>query len=296
VIKGENLFETLVALMIPMDIIGIVFDTPPIFWRRKSPVIQKAEIGQTSWLGGLLFPTRRIALIPDDATGNVMGVYLSQGENYVNKEAWRDPYATYRSNDTSVFPLRPHADSPIWRNYCDILDISGNHASVMLQQYQAIHDDSEIHLTLYGAETNQASYLSIQRYDFILPLKLAESERIKIMKACIEAAQRLLKALRRSLESIALLPNTVKASTLQKYETMCEERFGVLCHALEKDCKSRKELYETYCVDSARDVMKTFDAAVLSLQLRAHALVAVENARDKLSYEIKKLRKEEEIQ
>ena len=120
VIVGNNLFETLTAELLPSDYIGLPMDSPPVLWRRTEPILTKREVGATSWLQGMLFPCRRIRMIPNER-GEVSEVYLSQGENYVNKESWRDPYVTYRRNDTSVFPMRPSSERAVWRNFCDII-------------------------------------------------------------------------------------------------------------------------------------------------------------------------------
>ncbi len=294
VIKGKNLFESLAVMMIPQDAAGVDYDVPPVLWRAKEPVRQKAEIAKTSLLRGLLFPSRRITLLPDTATNLVTAVYLSQGENFVNKDSWRDPYATYRSNDTSVFPLRPHADAPIWRNYCDIIDIPGEHASQMLRQYQSIHREEEVHLTLYGVETNQASFLSVQRCDFTLPLKLSSQICIDIMKACINSSQQLSKALRRSLKDISLLPVEMEASSIRKFDMLCEARFWELCRTLKEESPKIGDLYCAFCADVSKSALQVFDSALLSLQMRARTMTETESARTKLCFEVFKVNKKEE--
>ena len=288
VIKGINLFETLSALLIPIDSIGLAFDDPPVFWRRTAPVVAKAEIGKTSWLQGMLFPTRRIHLVPDE-TGTVVGVHLCQGENYINKEAWVDPYVTYRSNDTTVFPLRPHADSPIWRNICDIIDIPGDHASRMLALYRANHGDQNVHLTLYGAETSQASYLSVQRYDLVLPLRLAEQEYVELLTACISAAQSLRRALDRAVNEIEIASSSSASACSTQYDRMCEDRFWRLCEEADFHSKSAQEFYVEYCTDISRCVLRAYDSLLSSLRLRAKSLAKAEEKRKNIYFETKKL-------
>lgn len=294
VIKGENLFESLLAMMIPQDSIGLDFDNPPVLWRSKNAVKQKTEVGSTSWMRGMLFPTRRITLIPNDKADAVRAIYLSQGENYVNKESWRDPYTTYRSNDTSVFPLRPHADSPIWRNYCDILDIKGDHASQMLQQYQLIHPEEEVRLTLYGVETSQASYLTVQRHDFTLPLKLSEPDCIALMKACIYASQQLSRSLRRALKDLNLLSGEAETASMQIYDKLCEERFWEICLELKKENADKRELYREYCSAVSGYALQTFDSTLASHRLRARSLAKAEGIRSRLYNDTVKLNKKEE--
>ena len=288
VIKGKNLFETLTAMLFPLDSIGIPFDDPPVMWRRTAPVVPKAQIGKTSWLQGMLFPTRRINLVYDES-GTVTGVHLTQGENYVNKDTWVDPYATYRSNETSVFPLRPHSDSPIWRNYCDIIDIPGNHASKMLSLYQSIHGDEDIHLTLYGVETSQASYLSMHRYDLTLPLRLADSGYVELMTACIGATQQLRKALGKACGEVEVIPEAAVDALVTKFDKACEGRFWCLCEEADFDKYSARNLYSDFCSDVADVAIRSYDALSATLKLRAHDLATAEEKKKIIYGEIKKL-------
>lgn len=291
VIKSANLFETLVNLLIPINRIGISFDEPPVFWRRTLPVAPKASVPTTSWLQGLLFPTRRISLIPD-AEGNIARVYLSQGENYVNKESWRDPYVTYRNNDETIFPLRPHADVPIWRNYCDIIDIPGNHASFMINVYRTLHGDEDVHLTLYGVETSQASYLSVQRHDLTIPMKLARAESVDLLTNCIDVAQRLSRALNGALRDIEVVPQTNVSAAVQSYNKYCEDRFWTLCLDACNEASTESVLLEAFCSDISKSVLQIFDSVLSVLQLRARSLADAQTKRNRLYYEVKKLGKE----
>lgn len=290
VIKGKNLFETLSNQLYPTDLIGIALDDPPVLWRRMAPVYPKTEIAQTSWMQGMLFPTRRICLRVAE-NGLVDGVYLSQGENYVNKETWRDPYVTYRSNETTVFPLRPHADSPIWRNYCDILDIPGNHASLLLNLYRTLHGDEDIHITLYGVETSNASYLSVNRHDLVLPLKLAEPDDIELLTVGVSIAQQLASKLRNCLKDIQAIPRISVSMAGQSFERICGDRFWTLCQSLCDDKTDMSGLLAEYCENLSKDALTTYDSAVSSLQLRAHSLADAELNRDQLFSVIIKLRK-----
>lgn len=291
VIHEKTLFGTLVNLLIPTDSIGFSFDDPPVLWRGTEPVGQKLEVGRTSWLRGMLFPTRRIHLNPDE-NGSVISVFLSQGENYVNKDAWRDPYATYRSNESTVFPLRPHADTPIWRNVCDILDIPGGHASQAVNLYRSLHGEQNIHMTLYGVETSQASYLSVQRHDLRLPLSLADDERIDLLKSCVLAANQLCRALRRALEQVESVPKQAASSAVQEQETECENSFWRLCRQAKCENPELRSLYADYISDICKTLWSVYDETLSSLRLRAHTMATAEEGRKSLYFEIQKLKKE----
>lgn len=290
VIKGKNLYETLINILLPISWIGIPFDEPPVLWRRKTRIKPKGDIPGTSWLQGMLFPTRRIHLI-GDGNGYVRAVYLSQGENFINKETWKDPYVTYRNNDTSVFPLRPHADSPIWRNFCDLIDLPGNHASQLLQLYRTIHDGGNVALTLYGVETSQASYLSTQRYDLSFPILLTGQESVELLTRCIAAAQSLQRSLRKALSNINGLPDTQVVSAANEFEKDCESRFWRLCRLLSEGGNESPSLYSDYCDEISDAVMREYTNVCKKIHLRAHSLTMAEENRVVLFREVQKLKK-----
>jgi CRISPR system Cascade subunit CasA len=291
VIKGRNLFEALTYTLLPTDSIGIPFDKPPVLWRRTEPIIPKREIGSTSWLQGMLFPTRRIHLIPNE-NGQVTGVYLCQGENFINKESWRDPYAAYRKNDQTVFPLRPSADRALWRNLCDIVDIPGGRASVLLEQYRRLCPDSRVGMTLYGAETSQASYLGIYRHDLSFPLSLTENDAsVELLSVSIAASEELAKSLKQALVNTNVLREGEAVQAVQGYYRRCEARFWALCEEA-AETADRKQLYQSFCADVCAFADRCFTEQISRKNLRASALAAAAVQRDKLGKTIRKIQKE----
>lgn len=291
VIRGENLFETLAFTLLPLDSIGIPFDSPPILWRRTAPIMPKQEIGKTSWLQGMLFPTRRIHLIPNES-GQVAAVHLRQGENYVNKPGWRDPFVTYRSGKDGFFPLRPSADRAIWRNLCDIVNIPGGQASQLLSLYRSIRLREIVNLTLYGVETSNASYLGVYRQSLSFPLSLTEkSSTVDALKLCITIAETLASALRKALSEVEEIPVSTAAISIQRYYQKCEGRFWQFCE-LAASGNPDNEALSAYCDDTASYAQQAFSSAVESLNLRAAALASTEKQRGRLYASIQKLRKE----
>ena len=291
VIQGDNLQETLVHTLLPLESIGISFDEPPVLWRRTTPIVPKKEIGNTSWLQGMLFPTRRIHLVPDEA-GNVCAVHVCQGENFVNKPSWHDPYVTYRIGKDGFFPLRPSADRAIWRNMCDIINIPGGQASQLLALYHGIHAQDAVNLTLYGVETSNASYLNVYRHTLAFPLSLSNnSGTVDALRFCISAAETLANSLRSSLQNIEALPGTMTSSGVNRYYQMCEGRFWQFCGQAAAGSCGRQEL-AAYCGDISEFALGVFTSTVGSLNLRAAALAAVEKQRNNLRKSIQKLQKE----
>ncbi len=290
IIMGENLYKTLINTLLPTEIIGISFDSPPVLWRRTEPILPKHEVGATSWLQSMLFPNRRIRLVPDEA-GFVSGVYLSQGENYVNKEVWRDPYVTYRKNEMSVFPMRPSSERAVWRNFCDIADLRGG-ASQLLKLYLSIHDGDEVELHMYGVETNQASYLAVYRHSMRFPLCITkDDDRRELLKRAIAACEEMARAFGKALTSIKELGGAAAAESTQEFYRDCETRFWTLCDAVVLRGPDN-ELFCSFCDDIATAVQQCYITVVSKAHLRAHAMAAAAAGRDELMRRISKLKKE----
>ena len=291
VIQGQNLFETLAYTHMPLDSIGITSDSPPVLWRRVAPIIPKQEVGKTSWLHGMLFPTRRIHLVPNEQ-GAVTDVHLCQGENFVNKQSWHDPYVTYRNGKDGFFPMRPSADRAIWRNLSEIVNIPGGQASQLLTLYRNIQMHDVVNLTLYGVETSQASYLGIYRHSLSFPMALTtESRTVDALRFCITAAETLANALRKALSKIEVLPETAASLAVQKYYQDCETRFWAFSDQAAAGNVQKEDL-SRFCNDISDSAEKAFSTALEVLNLRAASLAAAEQQRNQLFKSIQKLKKE----
>ncbi len=291
VITGKSLFETLTNCLLPTEHIGIPLDTPPVLWRRTEPVVPKREVGASSWLQTMLFPNRRVRLVPDE-TGLVSGVCLCQGENYVNKESWRDPYATYRRNETSVYPMRPSSERAVWRNFSDIVDRRGGGASQLLTLYPSVHDSDTVELRLYGVETSQASYLGVYRYSLRFPLSVTEDENSRLLlQRGIAASEDLAKALGRAMASVKELSGTAAAQTVRQFFRDCETRFWLLCDAVGA-LGPAEDLFLQFCEDISAAAGEAYSSAVSEANLRARALASAAEGRALLMRSIGKVKKE----
>ena len=293
VIKGNNLFETLTNLLLPIDSIPN-FDDEPVLWRRVSRVQAKKEIGKISWLQGMLFPSRRIRLIPNNE-GNVIGVYLSQGENFVNKDAWKDPYVTYITGKEKVYSFCPESQTPIWHNFYNIIDTSGKHASALLRSYRSLHNTQYVDLTLYGVETSQAKYLRIYRQDFQIPLKLSEQWIIKLLMKFVETNKQIRKKLEDSIKSIATIPKSAPCGALYFFDKESENTFQKLCKELNSGREDAQSMFNEYFAMDFKNALNAFDNLLLTLNLRAHALADASCKRSILYATIKKLMNKKEL-
>ena len=293
VIKGDNLFETLISTLLPLDTLGIPFDTPPVFWRDPNSVVPGQRVGSVSWLQGMLFPARKIQLIPNE-DNTVSKVLYCPGEKYENVDSWVDPNVTYYFDGSTRYALVPEKGEAIWRNMCDIVDIPHNHASRLLWIFNELGIKTEVNLTLYGAHTKkgQATFYSVRRYDFSFPLRLAESERIELLSKCIEAAHRMYRALRRALSDVGVIPSASVSTALGNYDKACEERFWAMCDRAGDPLVDVREQYSSFCNDVCDSVLMTFDQTLAAIRLRAHKLALAEEKRDRLFFEANKLKKE----
>lgn len=295
VVKAENLFETLVYSLLPIQSIEISFDEPSVIWRSMNAVEPKKEVGQTSWLRGMLFPARRISLVPPKEGEEVTQVYLAQGENFVNKEVWTDPFVSYRTLDTGRVPLRPKGEKPVWRSMYDIIDVKGNHASQLLSQYIRLADVSYARMTLYGVETSQASYIEVMRHDLRFRSDITEREEIiDLIKMSIKAAERLANKLRHCLRDDNVVPQKVAEDAVNRFYGRCEEAFWQLCEESAVSV-TMKELYCGWSEKIGGYALDAYAKAMQNVNLRGKALALAAQQQRWLSVEIRKIKEEAEV-
>lgn len=221
VITGDNLYETLVAELLPLDQISD-FDDPPVLWRNPEPIIPGRKVGKTSWLLGMLFPARKIQLIPND-DGTVSEVFYSGGVKFENPDSWRDPYATYRAHKDSLKPLLPNGKEAIWRNICDIVNTKHDHASRLLQFYSQLHRHETTRMIMYGILADDAKILMSCRYDLSLPAVLIENESVEeLLKRAITNAEQIRNALLFAFE----IPKKVDLERSKEKVFFMEESFS----------------------------------------------------------------------
>ena len=293
VVKGANLFETLVYTLLPLQLIEIPFDEPPVIWRSDSAVTPKEPVGQTSWLRGMLFPARRVCLVPPKKNEGITEVYLSQGENFVNKETWTDPFATYRMLDTGRAPLRPKEEKPVWRSMYEITGHAGR--SQLLQQYLNLADQSYAQITMYGVETNQASYLNIMRHDIRFRREITEQDAlVELLKKMVVASERLSRKLRHCLRDDNSVPEAVANDAVGEFYGKCETKFWQLCDKV-VDIDGIRELYRDWCHEIGVYAMDAYQMAMTHVNLRGKALGKAALQQKWLSVEIKKIKEEAEL-
>ena len=293
VVKAKNLFETLVYTLLPIQSIEIPFDEPSVIWRDSNHIEPKKAVAETSWLRGMMFPARRVSLIPPEENNLVSRIYLSQGENFVNKETWTDPFATYRFLETGRAPLRPKGEKPVWRSLYEIVSQEGR--SKLLEQYLALADEPYAKLTMYGVETSQASYLDIMRHDIRFHKSITEQDEvIKMLMKCVKTTERLANKMRHCLRDDNIVPEHIAKTAITGFYGKCEVVFWQLC----ENCAvtgTLQDHYRNWCETLGRYARDAYSVAITSANLRGKALAKAAQQQKWLSVEIKKIKEEAEV-
>ena len=295
-IRGKNLFQTLVYSMISIDQ-PRDFDSMPVLWRNEMVIEPKKQVTNISWLYGMQFPTRRILLIPDEKTETVKEIYFSQGLNYTAVDNWTDPHVTYRRNKDGRFPWRPNHEKAIWRNLHDLI---GKNKSLIVTQYvekleQHLLEKSQyIPLTIYGVQTNNANYLTSIRQDFDIPEEMLRNQDCaQHIERDIRWAEQTASALRKALTHEEVPPQNAAQAETEFYDA-CGTALLELCkqdlataHPDFKECR-RKWIEEV--IDT--EAKAALNRAMQRISLRGQAMMDVTHQQGILFAALRQIRKE----
>lgn len=293
-VQGDNLFEILVLSMIDMDTVRGQFDRPPILWRSTIEIEPKRVVPETSWLYGMLFPARRVLLLPDEQTQTVSRVYFSQGMNYIATQNWTDPHVTYRFSDKGRFAWRPNQERPVWRNLNTLLKDDKKSRPRTLEQFTALKPGKRyVSVVLYGVQTEQASYIDVMRYDLKIPTAaLQHPDAAALVETCIKLSEDLASVLRASLTHEDL-PPAVASEAEQAYYDDCERRIWQICGEIPADTNADLQPFLlAWIEDIAQFARQQYTKAIGQILLRGTSLLAVTQRQGLLMAKIHKIRKE----
>jgi len=157
-VKGEDLFKTLINNCLPSSSFNIPYDNPAVFWKSDMIVIPKEAVAKTSVLYGMTFPCRRVRLIPEVIEGgiHIQNIFFMQGKNYVGYDAWVDPHVAYKKSDEKRTSLKPSNEKKPWRNIGTIMN--QNDGQIAIRQYNSINQKSAVRVMVFGVVTSNASY------------------------------------------------------------------------------------------------------------------------------------------
>lgn len=284
-IQGENLFQTLIMGMIGTDEISLPFDQPPVIWRNREEVTTQQKVGKTSWLYGMLFPARRIHLLPDEADQSVKQIYLSQGMNYIVKSTWIDPHVTYRETDKGRFNWKPDENRTIWKNLTYL--INGKNIPRIIDQRTKLElDTEEIHVILYGVQTDNGEYLHQQRHDLRLPVQLIGNEPAeRFVSRYIDLAERLGKALYLSLKQEEITEE-FRVEVQQCFYSFCEQNLWSLLKTVSQGDTDLNMLIESQKEQLIQTAIRHSNQALQNQALRGHVMLALVQKRRNILWKV----------
>ena len=293
-VQGDNLFETLVLSMIDLDSVQGAFDDPPAVWRSAMEIEPKQVVAETSWLYGMLFPARRVTLIPDEHTQTVRKIYFCQGMNYLATQNWTDPYVTYHLNEKGRFAWRPKQERPVWRNLDALLKNKHKLRPRVLEQFASLKQGQDhAHVVLYGVQTDQASYIDIMRHDLQIPTAAMQNPyAATLVEGCIGLSEQLAKVLRGALTHQEIPPSVVSAAE-QAYYADCERQMWQLCDRISAEPQTDLQPLQAAWIEAITQFARDqYNEAVKRISLRGAALMEVTHKQGLLMAEIHKIRKE----
>lgn len=292
IVRGTNLFETLVYGMVPQSLCADYAD-PPAYWRWNKKLVPKAEVPRTSLLFGLSFPCRRIRLNPSE-DGTVQTIVYQQGLKFIGYGSFTDPYVAYCETNTSRVSLKPKQEREVWRDLGTILSCFEG-APLVVKQYLDLTDNRPIEITAYATSTNKASYLDENREEFILPRKLvASKERWTTLQHCEASVEEYGDRLTKTFKALqAMLDQTGKGGyvwdsaedALQKYYAVCRQLFLTQLIRQLTDCEltDTKTVEDSWKQTACEQAHRQYSAFATQNAMSARVLMMVEKCRKNLN-------------
>lgn len=320
IINGKNLFETLVYSMTYVDSVQKNFDEQPVLWRNTKEIEPKKELGAVSRLFGMIFPARRILLIPQEHSKTIAEIYWKPGLVFKGADSWTDLHVFYCDGEQGSVPLlpQPKENKAVWRNLNDL--VQEKHTAEILSQYKHITGELYAHITMYGVETEKANFYRALRHDFDIPTALIDKEEYtKALNTALKQAEDLAKALENSLKledisekelrtqrkykrNVPLIPKSskqlhknippeVSQRAVQAFYDDCEKSIKALCNRLING-EDKTIVLQDWCEEICQSANNQWDIAWKSLSLRGKAIAKVIDQRVVLSKCISRARKE----
>lgn len=176
VVRGGNLFETLVLNMVAEDELPnqIPFGEGLVPWRRTLRIRPKEKASTISFLEALTWQPRRVTMVFDEDR-RVRRVFLQQGRNFVGDGRWCDPWVPFRKGkDGTDVSIKPEMGRQLWRDAGDILSArtNGSIEPVPIANAGEIWRSipgGRLPVEAVGMITNQASILGIVHETLRIP-------------------------------------------------------------------------------------------------------------------------------
>ena len=310
-VRGGNLFETLVLNSAPLELFGDRDPMPPA-WRRDGSVVPKEQRSCTSYLEALTWQPRRIRLLPEEGgvctyTGEPTPVLVRRmvyTYGFRMSGEWTDPQVSYRYGPNGRRPLRPEEERGLWRDTGPLTllheaDYEGDKGKFRFQrpyvvrQRQTLVSDGLIDRTqplridAFGLRTDgHMKIFEWQHEELALPAEvLANTRAAAQLQAAMDYAERieyqlgraLKKAYPRNGEGNEQALDTVIWRAKRGYWNALQRVFAAE-YLVELGAQDPEDAAAPRALDARWDeqvrrlVRSTFDAAVDSLDADASAL------------------------
>jgi len=224
-VQGRTLFETLLLnLWVPIG--NLAAYDEHVIWKSDRVVEPKADVKNISYVEGLLFPNRRILLIPDEGgictySGRksdclIAGIHFKQGLNFTAYGLWIDPHTTRRTIGDDSGTVKPDPNKALWRDIGPVLlqenfnamrdkkPVAWHRAPVISQLCDMGRMESKypwISTCNYGLALDQAKQLIWMKVPLEAPRSLMDNSPQSLAKAplvqkCIADAEEIGRSLR----------------------------------------------------------------------------------------------------
>ena len=280
-INGENLFQTLCFLLLPVsehDYGNAVYGE----WMTV-PESAHRDIPDLSFFRMMIYPVRSILLKVSESDEYVESVFFGEGYAKPSEGVWRDPNVAY-SVDKRL-PIIPEMDVELWRNYMELFRKSGR--PEVLARFDKYDIDREnIGITVYGLYSENANFSNTIRASLCIPRMLLVNEEYEsTIEYCIQTSNIIGNKLKQSLR-VALKNEKAKAKRKELkqadakskevaslYYSNCEKLFWDMIRSLEQSkMEELHQLQSKWKDDVWKIAKREYEAAVSSIQANGRTL------------------------
>lgn len=283
ILKGKNLFETLIMGLIPIDSAGRPYSKP--YWRMGSV----AEMGRSKddpvvepgLLFALTLPTHRIHIIDNKSMHY-------EGKFYYNAPSWRDPYVPYFTNEKGETSfMKPRTE--FYKRWTDLLTLCEDKAKnlkvVELNGKRIQADGDVMELIIYECPVSNSKYRDMRKGEFVIPENYSGAmiDHLKQMATLMDKASTALSdAVSKVFKNKS---GGMKPYIMQHFHEECDKNF-------EKRIADKNFNHDSWIDELNKTAMTVFDNAVQG-RLRTDEMVNALKAKAMMIGTIKKLKKEE---
>ena len=244
-VSGENLFQTLINLMIPLDEIDDFDESQQVLWRSNFQLFSQQRFTRISWLFGMMFPSRAIHLLPEP--DGIRKMYYFPGSKLEIPENWTDPNVTYirpKKGLSKRTPWKPSGRRSVWQNLSKLL--LSETAPFYIKRYSEKHN-SNMSLFLYGVECNDklsGKYENIHFYNLLIPTKWCDKATASLIEICIQLADKIASVIERTEQAPS---KKIVQETVNRFYQKSEIALWDFCRAeLSSDFTSEKNIYSKW--------------------------------------------------